>query len=346
MKKQLIILSVVTCFFVQFAQAQYFTLRVAGGYAGPGLLNTEGIMGPKIDSKTAADDGLVRMANTNDKDSTYKPIRGSFGKGMNFTIGFGYMINRYFGVDLGISYLQSSAINCTQVHQMYLPDPNVAGGFDSTGAYLNCKISAKAIGVSLSPSIVVAAAVPGWKVYPYARFGLSMPIWGKLTDHITIDIDSAFASKQGLVNYVSKDPYYLGKHTDITFETAGTVSLGINGALGVIYEPLPFLKVFAEVNGQYLNTRAKSAEITKWDADGVSKIADRGIYRTQFTFVDQLSNTSNNGNFNPNIDKTKPKEDIRPIGPFSNLGFNVGVTFCLSKKILGKDKDKSKEKKN
>ena len=34
-----------------------------------------------------------------------------------------------------------------------------------------------------------------------------------------------------------------------------------------------------------------------------------------------------NSNYNPN----QPKQDTRPIAPFSNLGLNVGVTFYFGK---------------
>ena len=134
-------------------------------------------------------------------------------------------------------------------------------------------------------------------------------------------------------------------------KTEGTVSLGVNGAIGVAYNPLPYLTIFAEVNGQYLSTRAKSSKVVQWEADGVDKIAARGKYRTEFVFHDKLDNNSNNGdyliasgdptiiNYNPN----KPKDDLRPSGPFSNLGFNVGVSFTLSKETLGKKKKEEKK---
>jgi len=342
MNKKLLALLAICTFTVATVNAQYFTLRFAGGYAWPGFIGTEKLVGPKIDSKTAAEDGLITMANVSEKDSTYKQVYGSYGKGMNFTFGFGYMFNPYIGIDLGVSYLKSATISVTQDHQMYLPnETNPADPFTATGAYLNCKINTQAYGLSLMPSIVIQGAKPGWKVYPYARLGLSLPVYGGLKHTVTIDMDSAFAASQGLINYVNQSPYFLGKHTDITLTTEGTISLGVNASIGVMYKPLPYLSVFAEVNGQYLNTRAKSSEITQWDADGVSKLDDRGEYRVKFNYVDELTKDSNNPTYNPNYDKTKPKDDLRPAGPFSNLGINIGITFNLSKSIL---KDGTTEK--
>ena len=174
---------------------------------------------------------------------------------------------------------------------------------------------------------------------PYARMGISMPVYGGLTDHVTIDQNSGIPT-------LVRAPYFLGAHTVVTLTTQGALSLGINGAAGLKYNIFPFLSVFAEVNGQYLTTRAKSSKITQWDADGVSQISNRGVYRTQFNFVDQLNGTSNNKQYNtnpndPNINN-KPKDDIGPTGSFSNLGLNVGLTFNLGKRDLKKDTDKDK----
>ncbi len=333
MKKNLLILTALFCFSAVSLKAQ-FTLRLAGGYGFPGPFNTEKVMGPKIDSRSAADDALVFLANSNDKDSSYKPVHATYGTGMNFTLGLGYMINNYIGFDLGISFLKSNTISATQVHQMYLSDP--VTGYDSTGAYLNCKLTSNAIGVSLMPSIVITGAKPGWKVYPYARFGLTLPVWGGSNDHVVIDMDSAFAAAPGLVNFVHGNPYFLGKHTEVSIKNEGTVSLGINAAIGVAYKPLPYLSVFLELNGQYMNTRGKASKIEQWDADGVSKLDERGVYRTQFTYVDQLNNKSNNAAYNSNYDASKPKDDIRPFAPFSNMAVNIGLTFALSKQTLAK----------
>ena len=178
---------------------------------------------------------------------------------------------------------------------------------------------------------------------PYARIGISMPIYGGLTDHISIDQNSGIPT-------LVKAPYYLGKHTDVTLTTQGSVSLGINGAIGVKYNVFHFLSVFVEVNGQYLTTRAKSSKITQWDADGTTLLGsdptkDRSVYRTQFNFATQLNGNSNNVQYNAAYSTTKPKDDVMPTGPFSNLGLNVGLTFNLSKRTLKKETDKKVEAK-
>ena len=188
-------------------------------------------------------------------------------------------------------------------------------------------------------------AKPGWKVYPYTRVGITLPVAGGSTDHIAISQDAPGGHFSQVLDTA---PYFLGRETAVTLKTQGSFSLGINGAIGVKYTPIPFFSVFLEVNGQYLTTNAKSAKITQWDATDdngktTSLIGERGVYRTQFTFVSQLTGTSNNATYNPNhYNPNQPKQDLAPTAPFSNLGLNLGVTFNLSKQIIADSKPQKK----
>jgi opacity protein-like surface antigen len=351
MKKRIFTSVLFTAFLASAVHAQYFTLRVAGGYAFPGLTPTQSVMGPKIDPLSPDKDGLLPMSNINDSVPSVKSVYGSYGKGMNFTFSFGYMFNPYIGIDLGVSYLKSATISCDQTRQLSIQTGfGVPPSYSTVPYFMNAHIETHALGVSLMPSLVVKGAKPGWKVYPYGRVGISMPVFGKLEHDVNIDVDpSVFTEQPLLANSIYGSPYFLGKQTKVKLETEGTVSIGVNGAMGVAYSPIPLITISAELNGQYLVTRAKSAKITQWDdvkADGtvVNRIGDRGVYRTQFNFVDKLDNHSNNEDYNSATDKTKPKDDIRPTGPFSNLGFNIGVCINLSKEILQSFKDKKAKK--
>ena len=327
----------------------FFTLRVAGGYGWSGITKPGTMMGPKIDPYSPDKDGLIPMININDRDSTTSNVYGSYGQGMNFTLGLGYMINNYIGVELGISYLKSGVVSCDQTRPLTIQTGfGNPPSFSNVGYFLNANIKTSAFGVSLMPSLIIRGAKPGWKVYPYGRLGISMPVYGKLEHDVTITVDDEVYTPANLplAKTVYKGPYFLGQQTKVKLETEGTVSLGANAALGVSYTPTPLVTISAEINGQYLVTRAKSAKITQWDAvnpeDGqvYSRLADRGVYRTEFNFVDGLTSRSNNDQYNPNTDKTKAKDDLRPTGQFSNIGFNISVCINLSKGILNTYKKK------
>ncbi len=325
----------------------YWTVRIAGGYAWPGFINAEGVMGPHIDAFHPERDGLIAMANRNFfNDSSTQVVMGSYGKGLNYTLGLGYMINQYIGVDMGVQILSSAQVTSKERHEIVFD--NAPFGYVKTGHYFDAGISTNALVLSLNPSIVINAMKPGWKVYPYARLGLTLPVYGMLTHKIDINLEPGLENDTNLLNTLEKAPFFLGKRTAVKLKTEGTVSLGVNGAIGVAFRPVPYLSIFAEVNGQYLVTRAKETKIVQWDTEEwdaqeeewvfKNRIADRGEYRTHFVYTDKLDKNSNNADYNENYDKTKPKDDFRPLGPFSNVGFNVGLTLLLSKATLKKEK--------
>lgn len=341
MKRNVLCLLFCTVSSISFLKAQYFTVSVAGGYAWPGFINNESVQGPLIDPFNPAVDALAPLQNLNDSTHYAKNVHGSYGQGMNFTLGLGYMINPYIGVDLGISYLKSANIDAEQIRQL-----TTYTGIDYAYIpyYLDAHITTNATGLSVMPSVHLQLAKPGWKIYPYTRVGITLPVAGGSSDHISISQDAPGGHFSQVLDTA---PYFLGRKTEVTLQTQGSFSLGINGAIGVKYTPIPFLSVFLEVNGQYLTTNAKSAKITQWDATNdagqtTSLINERGVYRTQFNFVSQLTGTSNNAAYNTSYNPNKPKDDLAPTAPFSNLGLNIGLTFNLSKQILANSKPQKK----
>ena len=120
MRKNLLF-AMLLCIGVASLNAQ-FSLRVAGGYAWPGLQTSEGIDGPIIDPAHPDIDALGPLANImdtmNGKPASYKPVKGSYGHGANVTLGLGYTLHKYFNFELGISYLKSATITADQTRQL------------------------------------------------------------------------------------------------------------------------------------------------------------------------------------------------------------------------------------
>jgi hypothetical protein len=134
-------------------------------------------------------------------------IRGSYGQGMNFTLGLGYMINPYIGFDMGINYQQSSKIKSVETHDIILNNPPFVNL--KLGQPITANISTNAYTLSVMPSIVVAAALPNWKAYPYARLGLTLPVFGALIHDLDIVVpDSLFDKTPGFDEMLGKEPYF------------------------------------------------------------------------------------------------------------------------------------------
>lgn len=361
MKKSILLLGVMCSISISsFSQGWY--VKVQGGYNFAGLQNTGSLTVPRVDASVLylRNDGLVPMANISEYSEngasgekvyvSNTPVRGSYGKGGNVSLGAGYMFNKWFGLELGINYLWGATYSST-VSTINKTPPSLANPNGTTldPNPIEATIKTSANGLSLSPSFVFVAAIPKWPVEPYAKVGLALPVYG--ASHHTVDVtlpDQLAYNNDGSVNSTMYNTNFLGKTNRMELETEGTVSLGVNWAVGVRYTPknLSFITVFLESNGQWLNVRGKSTKITKYETNGEDRLnnantsLNRPAYRQEFIYHDEIDANSNNEFTNPNYDQNKPKDDLRPIAPFSNIGIQVGIQLNFSKEALASLKKK------
>jgi len=360
------------------SNAQFF-VKVGGGYAWPGLIKTSNIKGfqPLLSDDVAAASkvldpayaSIIDMADITHKGSfnganmyqdsfaSTKSIHDSYGRGGNMSLGIGYRINPYVSVELDGSFLFGAKTTSTQ----NLDNLSTLG----KGTQIITKTYAS--GVTLIPAVTLYGAKAEQKVVPYVRLGLVLPVAGKTTHVIDVNSPAAFFGTQNL-------------SSELVVETQSTVSLGFQGGLGVSYNPLKFLSIWGEVNGIYLDVRGKTSTLTKYTIDatansnGAKTHADRiagtgdlpailgafgvkndplSTYSKVIEYADDVTSASNTEEFglkrDPSksgtagyVDESKNHIKQRLSAPFSNIGFNIGVTFWLSKKTLGmKDKKAS-----
>lgn len=320
--------------------SQGFYVKVHGGYNWPGFQNNAVVMAPRVDAAHTSSDGLVAMANIDDSAHSYKQVYGSYAAGANISLGVGYMVTHWFGVEMTAHYLWGAKATSTVKSNLGAVSP----AFE--GMYLNADIRTYAKnGITLTPMLVFVAAKKEWKVQPHAKLGLVLPVGGRVIHEL--DIASPLS--------LPVDPYFVGTRTSVVLSTESTFSIGAIGSVGVRYTPIPLITVFADMNAQWLNIRAKKTTITRWDVydGGLDKNYDmlhpdpadpnapvRPTYRTEFVYVDQLDANSNNADHNPNYDPNKPKEDARITAPAGNVGFQIGIQFNLGKQALAGTKKK------
>ena len=314
------------------------TFRWSIGYAGHAGNQT--IPAPVINTLYPAIDAFGPLTSISGAGAAGSVIHNSYGQGLNVGVHVGYMFNAYIGVELGIHYTQSTQVSAYQQTILYQPDSSNHPA--PSGGYLDNQITTKAQSLTLAPTLVVAFSKPKFKIYPYIRAGVVLPVFTQITHNLTMNLDG-YGATPTLVDA----PYYLGGITTATYNTRPAFTAGVTGAIGMVWRPINFVNFFVELNGQYLNMKASSTTITEWTEDGYDQLAARGTYRTQFNYVKNLNGNSNNAQYNANYDINKPKQDISPVFPFNNIGFNVGVQLVLSKKVFkdedGFDQDRSKK---
>jgi len=328
--KRLFTIALVVFGTIQGAKAQYGYIRLSGGYSWDAFQKTGQVLTFKPGSGTdPAGSAIVPMFNQNQSGDTSKyylqNVNSGYAKGGSFSLHGGYMINPYFGVEMGLTYLWGSTINSSAHYNDALLGK---GATSSTSTYSN--------GLSIMPGVYLRAAKPEAKIAPFARLGLSLPVFGATFHKLTIDAPNSIL---GVVK------------SEIDVKTESTVSLGVNGSLGISYTPIPILSVFAEMNAQYLFVRPKTSTLTKYNLNisGTDNdmLATLSKFSTVTEFVDKLDVNSNTVVFGKErvgstppvaghnyVDETKAREELRTSANFGAIGFNVGVVINMSKTIF------------
>ncbi len=340
MKK--LLLSALFAGIVGSAGAQSIYVKADAGYAWPGFIKTQPITTFEPGSNPdPAYSSIIDMSNRIETDTslTKTPVRGSYSQGANVSFAVGYMVNPYFGVELGFTGLFGSNITSS-----VRTDKNTILG---DGATIDTKT--KTVGLSFMPGIFIRAAKPEWKLAPIARVGLAIPLAGKTTHDITIDAPNSFLGQTKV---------------DLSVATQSKFSIGLNFQAGLSYQPHKMVQVFAVLTGQYLQVRGAKTTITKYNSSitkgGVENNADylaengflsnAGLgggstlttYSKEVEFVDVLtpnSNTTEVGKTrgtNPpganQVNENKPRQELGRSAPFSSVGLAIGVIVSFEVK--------------
>ncbi len=134
-----------------FASAQVY-FRAGGGYTLP--IATESV--GEMQTETESYDGN----NYTDTDKT-KNVSASYGSGINFNAGGGFMFSEFLGVDLNISYLIGKKYETGNSYKFY--NNGTLNGTDETIITTNSKA------IFITPSFVITT---GGAHAPYGRFGV------------------------------------------------------------------------------------------------------------------------------------------------------------------------------
>lgn len=146
---------------------------------------------------------------TNTTQTSATIVCGSFGKGISFGAGFGYMFTPNIGTELGFSYLAGSGYTFTDIY-----------GSETSTTKTKSKM------LRIIPAIKITA---GEKLKPYAKFGVVIGLIPKL------DVEMTGTGSPGF--------FYTETH-----KLSGGSSIGLMGALGIDFKLSEMFSIFTEVN--------------------------------------------------------------------------------------------------
>ncbi len=270
------------------ASAQVY-FRAGGGYAFP--IATESIGENR--TQTSIYEG-------NDYSNTDKSenVSGSYGSGINFNVGGGFMFSEFLGVDLNVSYLIGKKYE-TGHDSKYYSNGDLYGFNKST-------VATKSKAIFIAPSFVIT---PGGANAPYGRFGvvLGSPKIDREEDYSYEGDGSGSGSRK--------------------WEYTGGMSAGFQGAVGMNWTLGGSLKLYTELNFTSMTFYAKEYNQTEAIADGVSYLNQLTVLEKNTEFVKEIDN-----DIQP--DSSKPKQVLREGTPFSSLSLQVGIVYSLAGKSM------------
>lgn len=304
-------------------------LKVAGGYffsVSPGQFPNVGPYPPQDlhteFNPTAGMDTISR-----------KVLTGSYGEGFRGGLSVGYNINRYLAVEGTFNYFHSRKNLMTRQQTTLAGSGQELGHVESHG-YVNA--------VDFAPSLVISPGLE--KVNPYVRFGVVVPLWGRL--YIETDANQISAPPAGL-------PVPPGSQIQTVIsrkeEVKPNVTIGFQGALGVSFMVASRFDVFVEAEYRNVPVRSKEKEITRYDETNtlingstgapIQELSKRSLSdlsnaekNTEYqTTLDQNSNTPINQQGTKVLykDDSKPSNDLKSYINIGGLGVNVGLKFRL-----------------
>jgi hypothetical protein len=227
MKKIILSLCLVAIGGICLAQKVYF--KLSGGYGLP------------VATQDVGTNYFYNYNNqTQESDSKIENVSASYGAGMNFSGGAGFMFSKNLGFDLTVQYLIGKKYEITQ-RESY------------TGQGKEESIETRrGRAVFFNPSLLVS---PGPKL-PYARVGVVI----------------------GSPKVKSEESYYYDLDGTNTQETESVyrkgTAFGIQGAIGYNFMISNNIDIFVEANFIGMTYYPKENEVTKYMNDGTDNLAD------------------------------------------------------------------------
>jgi hypothetical protein len=272
-----LILLITVYFMSKPLTAQYAYFHLGGGYGLPSSpVNFDGL-------SNSTDDGTT---------VTNEQIKLSLGKGINLNGAFGYMFNDYFGAELGVNYLMSSAWESKST---------------TTDGPNNSAITVNTIDASMTrinPMFILQSESSA--ITPYAKLGMMI----------------GFGTIKNTIN-LTDDNFGNAIKLEGEYEMSGGIGIGFNAALGANFEIGDNMFLFGELAFVNMSYSPTKGEITKYNANGNDLLSDMDVSDKKVEFVDSYE-------LNGPQPSTEPSKELKNKNPFGSVGLNIGFKMTFN----------------
>lgn len=285
-----------------------FYIETSAGFGFP-LVNDE-LESPRPEI------GIVDRLMRADSSISVKPVQGTLGSGWRFGLNVGYMFHRNVGFELQFNYVRSLSI---------LMSRNISPTYKAEHQLVSSR-------VELVPQLVFMAGIQKWGIY--SKTGVILPFWGIVESDITI------SDQEGRVIESVVGGTFPDVHAEVNAKakTYAKFSYGFQSRLGVSYQTTDWLAVFVEGSFAALSVRAKETINHQVDIEFTNSISGVVSNRTvddfdeidlHSVYVSELTENSNNPDYNANSDASQPLEELDFKDNFNHLGASIGLRFYL-----------------
>lgn len=255
-----------------------------------------------------------------------KVLTGSYGAGFRTGASVGWNFNKYVGIEGTFNYYASAKNLMTKQTVTADGAPGTVLGAVESHGYVHA--------IDLAPSVVMSPGLT--KVNPYVRFGVVVPLWGRL--NITTEASQTSRPSAAAIAQTT-----ISRHEQIK----PNVTVGFQGALGVSFALNSRFDIFVEAEYRNVPVHGKSKEVTAYDENTViisaatgqptGQTVHRGLgdlstaerYTDYVTTLDASSNTPTGTNGAQTLykDNNKPSNDLKSYINIGGLGANVGLKY-------------------
>lgn len=223
----------------------------------------------------------------------------SFGKGLYFGSGFGYLLGQNFGIDLELQYLDglSTSIN------------NVYSSSSSSSIF---KYDYYGNAFMVIPSLMLKTDI-GF-VKSYFKIG---PIFSFAS--ITRNMNYNYTAT--IENYNTNSSYVENDIITSEFLSSGAMAFGLSAALGASKEIWKNTEIFIEINSKNISYAPTKGEMKKYSVNGVDRLQYLDMNVKEERYFDSFSNVAE-----PN-EEDKPFLKPRTSYPFSSITFSFGISY-------------------
>ena len=303
-----IVLSCASVFAQDSTRFRKFYVEVGGGYCFPF---------PNDELESPRDEvGTLNYLMRPDSSVSVRPVQSTLGQGWKGSLNVGYMFHKSIGLEFQFNYVHGDNILMSKTES-----PTYVASHHLMSQRFE-----------VIPQLVLNHQIKRWGIY--SKSGPIIPVGGHVESTIEV------SDKEGRT--VEKILGFAVQGIEATVKakarTNPRASYGFQTRLGLSFDATSWLAIYVEASYAALSVRAKETITEQMDIELVNTNAgvtenysaeDLDAIDLNSNYLDELTETSNNPEYNPNADPSKPLDEPAFKDNFNHLGVNFGLRFRL-----------------